>query len=382
MAKLKKTNKAKKVAPEGYESPNDFFNSVFSDKKMIWMGQNTNHLHSDDFISNAMIKCVESKEYCKYPPPEGFPHLQNLILKDLGLEDMDILITAGGTESLYVCISEIVEPHHNVITCDPGYLIIDEFASRFSNEIRSIPIYNEECGYKLTPKLLKKHMDDNTRLVILIDPLNPLGTAYTKEEIEEFALIAEENDLYILHDITYKDFARNHFSIAKYAPNHSITIFSFSKIFGMAGLRIGAVITTSELIDCVRSALINDLGTNLIAQAGAIAALESKPKWIDRIVNTTRSNQRLIKEMVDKIPDISIVAYPSDGNMLAIDIEKTGINPVDLESYLLEKKIFTRRGKYTSKRFGDKYLRVSFSVPENQLKVFIDEFPKAIEELR
>ncbi|MDR0912852.1 MAG: pyridoxal phosphate-dependent aminotransferase [Methanobrevibacter sp.] len=375
-------NKPEKIPPKGHDSKNKFFNSVFADKEMIWMGQNTNHLHEHDFIADAMVKCVESKEYCKYPPPEGFPYLQKLILKDLDLEEMDILVTAGGTESLYVCISELIKKHNNVITCDPGYLIIDEFASRFSNEIRSIPIYNEECGYKLTPELVKQNIDENTKLIILIDPLNPLGTAYTEKEIKEFAQIAKENDIYLLHDITYKDFAREHFSVAKYAPDHSITIFSFSKIYGMAGLRIGAVISTPEIIDATRSELINDLGTNLISQAGAIAALESKPKWIESIVNTTRNNQKLIKTAVDSIDDIHIVAYPSDGNMFAIDIEKTGIDPVALANYLLKKKIFARQGVYTSKQFGDKYLRVSFSIPEEQVKIFCKELPLAIEKLK
>jgi aspartate/methionine/tyrosine aminotransferase len=382
MIHLKKYAKAKKIPPKGFDSANEFFEFVFNDKEMIWMGQNTNHLHKEDYISDAMIKCVESKEYCKYPPPEGFPELKGLILKDLGLEELDILITAGGTESLYLCINDILEPYHNVITCDPGYLIIDNFANRFASEVISVPIYNKECGYKLTPDLVREHMNENTKLVILIDPLNPLGTAYTEEEIKEFAEIAIENDIYFLHDVTYKDFARNHFSIAKYAPDHSITIFSFSKIFGMAGLRIGAIISRLDIIDSVRTILINDLGTNLIAQAAAIAALKSKSMWIDKIVNTTRNNQKLIKKMVDEIDDIFIPAYPSDGNMLAIDINKTGIDPVHLAEYLLDCNIFVRQGSYTSSRFGNNYIRVSFSIPKEQVKIFCEEFPKAINALK
>ena len=51
-----------------------------------------------------------------------------------------------------------------------------------------------------------------TKLIILIDPLNPLGTTYTKEEIIEIAEIAKENNIILLHDITYKNFARDHIS--------------------------------------------------------------------------------------------------------------------------------------------------------------------------
>ena len=382
MDHLNKATKTFKIPSKGSEGANKFFEYVFNDNKMIWMGQNTNHLHEENFIRDAMIKCVESKEYCKYPPPEGFPELQKLILKDLDLEDLDILITAGGTESLYLCMNKMVKSENNVITCDPGYLIIDNFAGRFAGEIRSVAIYNEECGYKLTPKLVRENMDENTKIVVLIDPLNPLGSAYTEEEIKKFAKIAIENDIYMIHDITYKDFAREHFSLAKYAPDHTITIYSFSKIFGMAGLRIGAITSSPEIISSIRPILINDLGTNVVAQAGAIAALKSKSAWLDKIVTTTRNNQKLIKEMVDNVEDIFIVNYPSDGNMLAIDIEKTGINPKILAEDLLDKKIFARQGEYTSNKFGENYIRVSFSIPEKQVKIFCNEFPKSIEQLR
>lgn len=380
MIQPKKYAKAAKTPPKGFKSANEFFEHVFNDKDIIWMGQNTNHLHTNNYIMDAMINCVESKEYCKYPPPEGFPELKKLILKDLNLEDMDILVTAGGTESLYLCMNDILEPEDNVITCDPGYLIIDNFASRFSNKVISVPIYSSDNDYKLTPELVKEYMDENTKIIVLIDPLNPLGSCYTEKEIKEFAKIAEENDLYLLHDITYRDFAREHFLAAHYAPNHTITIYSFSKIFGMAGLRIGSIIGIKETINSVRTILINDLGTNLIAQAGAIAALKSKDSWIDEITNITRNNQILIKECVDEIKGVFIPVYPSDGNMLAIDLKATGISPKEMANYLLDKKIFTREGNYTSKLFGDNYLRVSFSIPEEKVKIFVREFKIAVKE--
>ena len=68
--------------------------------------------------------------------------------------------------------------------------------------------------------------------------------------------------------------------------------------------------------------------------------------------------------------------------MMAIDLSATGINPKDISNYLLKRKIFTREGEYTSNLFGDKYLRVSYSIPTGQIKVFCEEFPKAVEALR
>ena len=384
MIQKKKYAKAAKIIPDGYESANQFFESVFDDKEMIWMGQNTNELHigHNEEVHKAMIECIESDEYCKYPPPEGFTELQSLILKDLDLEDLSIYVNAGATESLYLAMNAVLSPEDNVITPDPGYLIIDNFASRFANEVRQVKIYSEEHGYKLTPQLVRENMDENTKVILMIDPLNPLGSSYTEDEIKELAEIAIENDLFLLHDVTYRDFAQKHTLAAKYAPNNTITCYSFSKIFGMAGLRLGAIISSEEVIDVVKSIIINDVGTNMVAQAGALAALKTKPQWIDRVKNTTFENQKIIKEAVDQCEGVFLPVYPSSANMMGIDLSGAGIDPEDMSSYLIAKKVFTRQGSYTSNTFGDRYLRVSYSIDPEKVKVFAREFVLAVEALR
>jgi aspartate/methionine/tyrosine aminotransferase len=150
----------------------------------------------------------------------------------------------------------------------------------------------------------------------------------------------------------------------------------------MAGLRIGSVIATKERINSIRTILINDLGTNVVAQSAAIAALKTKDSWIGKIKTISRNNQKLIKQGVDEIKGVFIPVYPSDANMLAIDLKGVGINPQLMADYLLEKKIFTRQGTYTSNLFGDDYLRVSFSIPEEQVKIFVKEFKLAVATLK
>ena len=383
MISPKKYARSAKMIPNGFKTANEFFNYLYNDKDMIWMGQNTNHLHDENAIMDAMLQSVKKRDYCKYPPSDGFPELKELVLEDLGLKDgFEMMITAGGTESLYLCANDILEPENNTITCDPGYLIIDNFASRFGDHVNSVPIYNSECGYKLTPELVRENMDENTKLVVLIDPLNPLGSSYTKEEMKDFADLAEDNDIYLLNDVTYRDFARDPQLAAKYAPEHTLTIYSFSKIYGMAGMRIGGVAAMPELISSLKSIVINDLGTNSVSQSGAIAAIKTKSQWIDRIRNTTRGNQKIIKKAVDQVEGAFIPVYPSDANMMAIDLYDAGLKPMDVAEYLLGKKIFTREGNYTSKLFGHRYLRVSYSVPTKDVEYFADSFLEAVDALK
>lgn len=377
--------KKEKKIPTGFSSVNEFFDYLYKKEDLIWMGQNTNHLQKDKHIENALIEAARKRNYCKYPPPEGFPELKKLILEDLNLDSdvYDIQITASATEALYLAISTTLHNTTNTIASDPGYLIINNFCNRFGHHVKEIPIYNEECGYKLTPKLIRENIDILTKMIILIDPMNPMGYTYTEEEIKEIAEIAKENDIFVLHDITYKDFAKEHHLVAHYAPENTITIYSFSKIFGMAGLRIGSVISSPELIKKMRASVINDLGTNLLAQEAGIAGLESKSEWISEVKETCFKNQELIKEAVDETPGAFLPIYPVDANMMTIDISETGISPEELSEYLLkEKDIFIREGNYTSKLFGDRYVRVSFSISTEEVQKFREEFPKAVKVLK
>ncbi|RAP53204.1 MAG: aspartate aminotransferase [Methanosphaera sp. rholeuAM270] len=377
--------KKQKKVPSGFNSINEFFDYLYKKEDLIWMGQNTNHLQKDKHIEDALIEAARKRNYCKYPPPEGFPELKQLILDDLDLnkDGYDIQITASATEALYLAISTTLHHTTNTIASDPGYLIINNFCNRFGHHVKEIPIYNEECGYKLTPQLIKDNIDMQTKMIVLIDPMNPMGFTYTEDEIKEIAEIAKENEILVLHDITYKDFAREHHLVAHYAPEHTITIYSFSKIFGMAGLRIGAVISTPELIRKMRASVINDLGTNSLAQEAGIAGLQSKDEWIKEVKEITFNNQKLIKEAVDNTPGTFLPLYPVDGNMMTIDISKTGISPEKLSEYLLnEKNIFVREGNYTSKFYGDKYIRVSFSIPTEEITKFKEEFPNAVKTLK
>lgn len=377
--------KKEKKIPTGFNSVNEFFDYLYKKEDLIWMGQNTNHLQKDKHIENALIEAARKRNYCKYPPPEGFPELKELILKDLDLdkEVYDIQITASATEALYLAISTTLHHTTNTIASDPGYLIINNFCNRFGHHVKEIPIYNEECGYKLTPELIKENIDLQTKMIILIDPMNPMGYTYTEEEIKEIAEIAKENNIYVLHDITYKDFAREHHLVAHYAPEHTITIYSFSKIFGMAGLRIGSVISSPELIRKMRASVINDLGTNSLAQEAGIAGLESKNEWITEVKETCFKNQEIIKETIDEVPGVFLPLYPVDGNMMTVDVSGTGLTPEEISEYLLkEKSIFVREGNYTSKLFGDKYIRISFSIPTEQVMEFRKEFPEAIKTLQ
>ena len=92
--------------------------------------------------------------------------------------------------------------------------------------------------------------------------------------------------------------------------------------------------------------------------------------------------EHLIKNTIDKIDGVTLPVYPSAASMMVIDISKHKASPQEVQDKLLyEHDIFVRAGNYVSKRFGDNFIRVSFSIPTDEIKRFIKAFPKVMKEL-
>ena len=119
-----------------------------------------------------------------------------------------------------------------------------------------------------------------------------------------------------------------------------------------------------------------------MGQRAAIAALETKAEWLPGLVETAVNNQKLIKEAVDRVDGAKLPVYPSAASMMVIDISEHNADPQDVQDKLLyENDIFVRAGNYVSARFGDNFIRVSFSIPTSEVERFAEAFPKVMKEL-
>src|SRR5690606_5108685 len=131
-----------------------------------------------------------------------------------------------------------------------------------------------------------------------------LGTACTRDEIAAIVDIARKADAWLIHDCTYRHFAHDHTLAATLYPEKTITIYSFSKWLGLAGLRIGAIVAHPDLVERLAAAPPNNLGSSILAQRAAMAGLRVKAEWFPPVLELTRSNQKLIKDAVDRIGNI------------------------------------------------------------------------------
>ncbi len=350
--------------------------------EVAWLSQNTNHIGPAGIVQEALAEAVRARHYEGYPFAPGTPELRALVLRDLGFpDDAGLQISAGGTEALYMLTRALLAPGDEVIASDPSYLIIHRFVELAGARSRNLEIYAPP--YRLTAERVRDAISPTTRMILLIDPLNPLGSGYPAEEVRAIAEIAHDHHLTLLNDVTYRDFADRPTLAATFAPEETLTVWSVSKNCGLAGLRLGGLAGRPDLVRKVARFNTNDLGVNVLAQAAATAALRTKPEWIGELRRQVRANQERIRAVVQEVPGAHLPVFPSQANMFCIDIAETGVGPEALQrEMLVTDRVFIRAGSYLSPRFGERFVRVSFSNPPGDIERFARSFPRAVAALR
>lgn len=365
-----------------FEVRNRHFDRLFNTPGLMWLGQNTNHFHPHPSVVKAMVDAIEREEYHAYAPPAGLEELRALILADLGLIDESVLVTDGAVEALYNVCHTLSAPGVDFVTTDPGWKWPIEFARAAGARTVEIPIYKPQNGYKLTVSQLEAAVTDKTRLIYLVDPNNPLGVCYSADEIEAFTRIARAVGAWFLHDCTYAHFADNHTLAARFYPEKAITIYSFSKWLGIAGLRIGAVIANPDLIERLAAAPPNNLGCNVLSQRAAIAGLRIRNEWFPEINRRQRRNQAEIMKAVSAVPGMMVAVYPSQANFLVIECIAAGVKPEALCAAYRAENIMIRQGTYHTPTFGHRFVKVSTTVPEAWADAFCARLPQMVAKAR
>lgn len=367
---------------KNFERRNQHFDRLVNRPGLRWMGQNTNHYPQHAAVRDAMIGCIEREDYHLYAPPAGLEELRELILRDLGLEGAAPLITDGAVAGLYHLCHSLCGAGDHFVTTDPSWKWPMAFARAVGAEVIQLPIYGDEYDFRLDPKRLREAVTEKTKVIYLVDPNNPLGSCCSAEEIAEIAEIARSAGAYLLHDCTYRDFAYQHHLAARHYPERTVTVWSFSKWLGFAGLRIGAMIGDPALIERLAAAPPNNLGSNIVAQRGAIAGLKVKREWFPAVLEGQRANQELIRLAVGGIPGLRLPVFPSNGNFLVLECHAARVRPEAVCVALARHDILVRQGSYHTAAFGDRFIKVSTTVPPEWVDEFCQRLPQAIEEAR
>ena len=365
-----------------FELRNSHFDRLVSNRELRWMGQNTNHHPAHETVIQAMVDALRSEEFHAYAPPLGLEELRRLILEDIGLDGMSTLVTDGAVQGLYHVCRTLCGAGDEFLTTDPTWAWPMKFAKAAGAAVVQIPIYGPDHGYRLDPKRLAAAVTGRTKIIYFVDPNNPLGSAATEEEIRAIADIAREAGCWLIQDCTYRDFAHSHMLAARFYPERTITVWSFSKWLGFAGLRVGALIASPDTIEMLADGPPNNLGSNIVAQRGAIAGLKVKKDWFPKVLAELRTNQEMVREAAEAIPGLKVPVYPSHGNFLVIECKEAGVRPEAICAVMDRHNIMIRQGRYHTQTFGDQFIKVSVSVPTEWVREFCDLLPGTVEEAR
>ena len=365
-----------------FEARNAHFDRLVNTPGLKWLGQNTNHCKAHPAVVEAMVRCARDEEFHIYAPPAGLEALRAGIVDDLGLPGQAALVSDGAVASLYHACHTLLHPGDEFVTTDPTWNWPMAFARSVGAAVKQIPIYGPDHGYRLDPSRLAAAVGPKTRIVYLVDPNNPLGCACTADEIAAIVAVVRKAGATLIHDCTYRHFAYEHHLAASLDPERTLTVYSFSKWLGLAGLRVGALVAHPDMVERLAASPPNNLGSSLLAQRAALAGLAVKDEWFPAVLAEQRANQALIKAAVDAIPGLVMPVYPSHGNFVVLECDALGIRPEALVAAFAEHDIMVRQGAYHTPTFGDRFIKVSVSVPRAWVEAFVDVLPGAIDRAR
>ena len=249
-----------------------------------------------DAVKNFNNKVLE------YAGSQGIPELIEAIRKYYTTYNMefasdDIIITNGGSEALLFSFMAACDPGDNILVPEPFYTNYNGFAQCLNINIKSITTVAEN-GFHLPPKeeILSK-IDDKTSAILIVNPGNPTGCVYTKEEVQMIADIAKEKDLWIIADEVYREFVYEgleytSFGNIKEVEDRVVIIDSVSKRYSACGARIGSITCKNKKFMAeVMKVCQGRLCVATIEQLGA-AALYDTPKSYFKEVNDEYKKRR------------------------------------------------------------------------------------------
>ncbi len=234
-------------------------------------------------IKEAGIKAIKD-DFTKYTANEGILPLRKAIAKTLkeenGLdyEPSEIIVSSGAKHSLYNLMMAIVNDKEEVIIPAPYWVSYPEMV-KLANGKPVIVQTKEENGFRITPQQLKDTISASTKALILNNPSNPTGSGYTREELEEIAAIAKEENILVVSDEIYGKLMYDSIRFQRFAAldpetkKRTVTIDGVSKAYSMTGWRIGFAAGPKDIIAAM--AKVQSHATSNASSISQMAALEA-----------------------------------------------------------------------------------------------------------
>ncbi|AMM41630.1 histidinol-phosphate aminotransferase [Candidatus Desulfofervidus auxilii] len=294
-------------------------------------------------------------------PDSQITELRYKLASVLGVKSQQIVIGNGSDEIMSFIGQAFLLSGEEVIVPFPSFSIYEKVAIMSQANLIKVPLKN----LSIDLEAIKDRISQKTKLIFLTNPHNPTGSFFEAPLLENFLKNVPRSTLIIL-DEAYIDFVspKRHFESLNYLKDFSnlIILRSFSKSYGLAGLRVGYGIMNIELANILERVRY-PFNVNTLAQVAAINALDDK-----EFLETTRKLVWEGREFITKaLTELGIRVYPSEANFLLVYIGKKA---VEIYESLLKKGIIVR--PLTNYHLPE-YIRISIGKPEEN-QTFIEFF--------
>ena len=351
-------------------------------KDVIGLGAGEPDFDTPENIKKAAINAINRGE-TKYTAVDGTLALKNAIINKFKKENNlqystdQITVGTGGKQVIYNAFMATLNKGDEVIIPAPYWVSYPDMVLLAGGNPKIVKC-NENDGFKLTPKNLKKAITKKTKWLILNSPSNPTGASYTRGEIESLSEVLIKNkNIHILSDdiyehITYDNF--NFFTIAQISKlkNRTLTMNGVSKSYAMTGWRIGYAAGPKEIIKAIRKIQSQSTSNpSSVSQAAAVEALSGNQDFIKERSGAFKERRDFVVNSLNNIKGISCLkpngafyAFPSCKKLLG---KKTKLKTdKDFVEKLLEKSLVA---VVQGSAFGlDGYFRISYATSMDNLK--------------
>ena len=273
--------------------PNALSAPVLDDNPIVKLSSNENRFAPSANIRQAMINAME-KSYL-YPPAHYGPLIDALAAKE-GVTRDHILLVSGSNEGLRLTGLMYGQNGGEIVTSTPTYKALLSYAQEFGGVINSAPL-DADLKYDLDE--LEKRVSNKTNMVFFCNPNNPTGTIVDRQRALDFCRTVSDKTM-VFSDEAYSDYIEEKdyptmVPLIKEGKN-VIVSHTFSKVYGMAGVRVGYLVARPDIISKMKPRVMSYI--NMMGLEGALAALKD-----NEFYEFSLARNREAKEHIYKVAD-------------------------------------------------------------------------------
>jgi len=325
-------------------------------KRVVDLSSNENPLGPSPKAVAALQKALGTVN--RYPDASGAA-LKSALAAKWGLSPANVALSNGSDEWVLLLCLSLTEPGDEVVMAEGSFISFLLRAKEVGAEV--VRVHLKDYTHDL--EAMADAVTDCTRLVFVCNPNNPTGTVVNAAEMEEFLERVPERVAVVVDEAYYEYAANPHYprsvEYLRAGQPNLIVLRTFSKVYGLAGLRVGYMLAHEEVIDYLERVRL-PFNVNRLAQVAALAALDDD----EQVRRSLEANEAAKEYFYRELTALGLRYIPTHTNFIAVDVGRPG---TEVSKLLLE------RGFITTPLDGwgvPNHLRFSFGTPEeNQLFV-------------